>query len=71
MESVLEFANFVAFFPQLVAGPIERARGLLPQFAEERPITARRVERTKTSLTSPKRRGSGRRGKRRSRRRGI
>lgn len=29
------FAAFVAFFPQLVAGPIERARDLLPQF--ERP----------------------------------
>ena len=29
------FGAFVAFFPQLVAGPIERARDLLPQF--ERP----------------------------------
>jgi alginate O-acetyltransferase complex protein AlgI len=28
------FAVFVAFFPQLVAGPIERAGRLLPQFAE-------------------------------------
>jgi alginate O-acetyltransferase complex protein AlgI len=28
------FAVFVAFFPQLVAGPIERAARLLPQFAE-------------------------------------
>jgi D-alanyl-lipoteichoic acid acyltransferase DltB (MBOAT superfamily) len=27
----LRFALFVAFFPQLVAGPIERARNLLPQ----------------------------------------
>ena len=27
----LHFALFVAFFPQLVAGPIERARRLLPQ----------------------------------------
>ena len=27
----LDFALFVAFFPQLVAGPIERARDLLPQ----------------------------------------
>ncbi|MFN8452752.1 MAG: MBOAT family protein [Anaerolineae bacterium] len=26
------FATFVAFFPQLVAGPIERARHMLPQF---------------------------------------
>jgi D-alanyl-lipoteichoic acid acyltransferase DltB (MBOAT superfamily) len=29
----LAFAVFVAFFPQLVAGPIERARRLLPQFS--------------------------------------
>ncbi|MDZ4796641.1 MAG: MBOAT family protein [Bryobacteraceae bacterium] len=29
------FAAFVSFFPQLVAGPIERAHSLLPQFHEE------------------------------------
>ncbi|WP_332911489.1 MBOAT family O-acyltransferase [Algoriphagus boritolerans] len=28
----MEFAAFVSFFPQLVAGPIERANHLLPQF---------------------------------------
>jgi alginate O-acetyltransferase complex protein AlgI len=28
----LKFATFVCFFPQLMAGPIERARHLLPQF---------------------------------------
>lgn len=27
----LDFANYVAFFPQLVAGPIERSKSLLPQ----------------------------------------
>jgi D-alanyl-lipoteichoic acid acyltransferase DltB (MBOAT superfamily) len=32
-RSLLDFANFVAFFPQLVAGPIERASRLLPQLA--------------------------------------
>ena len=32
----LSFAVFVAYFPQLVAGPIERARRLLPQFEKER-----------------------------------
>jgi D-alanyl-lipoteichoic acid acyltransferase DltB (MBOAT superfamily) len=32
-KSALEFALFVAFFPQLVAGPIVRARDLLPQLA--------------------------------------
>lgn len=31
----LTFALFVAYFPQLVAGPIERARHLLPQLQQE------------------------------------
>ncbi|MEM9500354.1 MAG: MBOAT family O-acyltransferase [Pseudomonadota bacterium] len=31
---LLRYATYVAFFPQLVAGPIERARKLIPQFAE-------------------------------------
>ena len=35
----IRFAAFVSFFPQLVAGPIERARHLLPQFAVPRAIT--------------------------------
>ena len=29
------FAVYVSFFPQLVAGPIERAKNLLPQFKEK------------------------------------
>lgn len=33
----IQFFTFVAFFPQLVAGPIERARDLLPQFGDEHP----------------------------------
>ena len=33
-RSVLSFATFVLFFPQLVAGPIVRAQDLLPQLAE-------------------------------------
>jgi len=32
----IAFAAFVSFFPQLVAGPIERATNLLPQFYKER-----------------------------------
>lgn len=32
------FALYVTFFPQLVAGPIERSRRLLPQFHEEHPF---------------------------------
>ncbi len=35
-SSLLEFATFVAFFPQLVAGPIVRARDFLPQIVERR-----------------------------------
>jgi len=32
-KDILRFFTFVAFFPQLVAGPIERASNLLPQFS--------------------------------------
>ncbi len=35
-KDVLAFFAFVSFFPQLVAGPIERAKNLLPQFFEKR-----------------------------------
>ena len=32
----IAFSAFVTFFPQLVAGPIERATNLLPQFYNKR-----------------------------------
>jgi D-alanyl-lipoteichoic acid acyltransferase DltB (MBOAT superfamily) len=35
-RSPIAFFTFVAFFPQLVAGPIEKARNLLPQFMTPR-----------------------------------
>ncbi|MCL4162586.1 UNVERIFIED_CONTAM: hypothetical protein GTU68_055652, partial [Idotea baltica] len=35
-RNVINFFAYVAFFPQLVAGPIERASSLLPQFRKER-----------------------------------
>ena len=35
-KDVIAFAAFVCFFPQLVAGPIERATSLLPQFYKKR-----------------------------------
>ncbi len=35
-KNFIEFATFVSFFPQLVAGPIERASNLLPQIAKQR-----------------------------------
>ncbi len=35
-KDIISFAAFVSFFPQLVAGPIERATHLLPQFYQKR-----------------------------------
>ena len=35
-HSFLDYALYVTFFPQLVAGPIERAGRLIPQFHEEK-----------------------------------
>lgn len=35
-KDVISFFAFVSFFPQLVAGPIERATNLLPQFYKKR-----------------------------------
>ena len=37
-SSLLKFAVFVAFFPQLVAGPIVRASNFLPQLSRDRPL---------------------------------
>ena len=39
----IRYTTFVSFFPQLVAGPIERARNLLGQFYGRREITVRHV----------------------------
>ena len=44
-KSLWEFALFVAFFPQLVAGPIERASHFLPQVAAKRVLTAEQTRR--------------------------
>jgi alginate O-acetyltransferase complex protein AlgI len=38
-RNLLDFALFVSFFPQLIAGPIERAASLLPQI--QRPLRRR------------------------------
>ena len=35
-KDFISFASFVSFFPQLVAGPIERASNLLPQILKKR-----------------------------------
>jgi D-alanyl-lipoteichoic acid acyltransferase DltB (MBOAT superfamily) len=41
--SLLQFALFVSFFPQLVAGPIERAKHLLPQL-RDLPTSVRQID---------------------------
>ncbi len=43
-RNLLDFAVFVAFFPQLVAGPIERASSLLPQIVTPRRVDAGSVQ---------------------------
>ena len=35
-HDIIEFFAYISFFPQLVAGPIERATNLLPQFQQSR-----------------------------------
>lgn len=42
-KDAIAFFAFVSFFPQLVAGPIERASNLLPQFFKTRVMTARNL----------------------------
>ncbi len=44
-RNVLTFALFVAYFPQLVAGPIERAGRLLPQLRIARPLCWSQLQR--------------------------
>jgi D-alanyl-lipoteichoic acid acyltransferase DltB (MBOAT superfamily) len=42
-RNFLRFATFVCFFPQLMAGPIERAKHLLPQFQKAPPFCLRNL----------------------------
>jgi len=42
-NSIIDFGLYVAFFPQLVAGPIERAGNMLPQFSNKARITVDRT----------------------------
>ncbi len=44
-DSFIAFALFVSFFPQLVAGPIERAKTLLPRIAGTRVFSKAQFER--------------------------
>ena len=43
-KNLLNFLGFVAFFPQLVAGPIEKASDLLPQFSKQRSFDTTQVK---------------------------
>lgn len=42
-RNVVDYISFVSFFPHLVAGPIMRARDLLPQLARHRPLPSAAV----------------------------
>ena len=42
-RSIIDFAVYVAFFPQLVAGPIERATAFLPQITNPRKIQLNQI----------------------------
>ena len=42
-KDFVDFALFVSFFPQLVAGPIERAVNLLPQISNPRSVTHEKI----------------------------
>lgn len=44
VRSLLDYALFVAFFPQMAAGPIVRAIEFLPQMATPPKVTAKQVE---------------------------
>lgn len=44
-DRFLEFALFVAYFPQLQAGPIERARHLIPQLSNPRLLNVGQISR--------------------------
>jgi alginate O-acetyltransferase complex protein AlgI len=43
-KNILAYALYVAFFPQMVAGPIERPRQLLPQFHHEPVLRSDRIK---------------------------
>lgn len=43
-KNFLNFAVFTSFFPQLAAGPIERANQMLPQIENQRTLTPDKVE---------------------------
>jgi D-alanyl-lipoteichoic acid acyltransferase DltB (MBOAT superfamily) len=49
-QNFLDFALFVAYFPQLVAGPIERASALLPRLLAPRRVSIEQIKRGLTLI---------------------
>ena len=43
-DDIVDFAVYVAFFPQLVAGPIERATSFLPQITHQRKLDLNQIK---------------------------
>ena len=43
-ENFIEFALYIAYFPKLLAGPIERAKTFLPQIKQPRVVDAQAIE---------------------------
>lgn len=43
-KNILAFLAFIAFFPQLIAGPIERAKNLLPQFISKKKFNIKKAK---------------------------
>ncbi|MDH3329437.1 MAG: MBOAT family protein [Desulfobulbaceae bacterium] len=41
---VIDFSLFISFFPQLVAGPIERSSNLMPQIRRSRRVTPEQIQ---------------------------
>lgn len=50
-DRLLDFATYVAYFPQLVAGPIERAQRLLPRIQDQAARSFPRSERLDRALS--------------------
>ena len=44
VNKLIPFLAYVSFFPQLVAGPIERSTNLMPQFFSEREINNEKIK---------------------------
>lgn len=44
ITNILDYGLYVAFFPQLVAGPIERATSLLPQILSPRSVSFSKIQ---------------------------